>query len=95
MRNIWPDDGPESKRVCPFREQSCRTLTFDSYRQLLAHCRQQHPDKPPAGGDPTTELVMTDTRGRALSWEEARRMVEHPLFWQSPEGNALAGAEVA
>jgi len=70
-------------------------MTFDSYRQMLAHCRQQHRDKPPAGGDPTTELVMTDTRGRVLSWEEVRRMIEHPLFWQRPEGIVLPGAEVA
>jgi len=62
---------------------------------MLAHCRQQHPDKPPVGGDPTTELVMTDIRGRVLSWEEAHRMIEHPLFWQRPEGIVLPGAEVA
>jgi hypothetical protein len=93
--DMWPNDGAESKRVCPYREQSCRAMTFDSYRQMLAHCRQQHRDKPPAGGDPTTELVMTDTRGRVLSWEEVRRMIEHPLFWQRPEGIVLPGAEVA
>jgi hypothetical protein len=92
---MWPDDTTESKRVCPFKEQNCRAMVFDSYRQMLAHCRQQHPDKLPPGGDPTTELIMTDTRGRVLSWDEVRRMVEHPLFWQRPNGVVLPGAEVA
>jgi hypothetical protein len=48
----WLSDTPESKRVCPWREQSCCAATFDSYRQMLAHCRQKHPDKPPFGGTP-------------------------------------------
>ena len=71
----WSNDAPESKRVCPFREKNCCAATFDSYRQLLAHCRQKHPDKPPFGGDPTTKLVMMDNQGRALSWEEVGRML--------------------
>jgi len=34
------DDVPERKRLCPFREKSYCTATFESYRQLLAHCRR-------------------------------------------------------
>jgi hypothetical protein len=92
---MWPDDATESKRVCPFKEQNCRAMIFDSYRQMLAHCRQQHPDKPPPRAEPTTELVMTDTQGRVLNWDEVRRMVEHPLFWQRPNGVVRPGKVVA
>jgi hypothetical protein len=35
----WPNDTPESKRVCPFREKGCCPASFDSYRHMLAHCR--------------------------------------------------------
>jgi hypothetical protein len=76
----WSNDAPESKRVCPFRETNCCGTTFDSYRQMLTHCRQEHPDKPPFGGDPTTELVMTDNQGKVLSWEEVGQMLDHLSF---------------
>lgn len=92
---VWPEDAPESQRLCPFREQRSCPATFDSYRQLLTHCRQQHPDKPPCEGDPAPELVMTDTLGIALSWEEVHRLVEHPLFWRRPHGVVLPGEEGA
>jgi hypothetical protein len=91
----WLNDTPESERVCPLREKSCCAATFDSYRQMLAHCRQKHPDKPPFGGDPTTELVMMDNQGRVLSWEEVGRMLDHPSFWYSQKGSVLPGEEVA
>jgi hypothetical protein len=91
----WLSDTPESKRVCPMREKSCCAATFGSYRQMLAHCRQEHPDKPPFGGDPTTELVMMDNQGRVLSWEEVGRMLDHPSFWYSQKGSVLPGEEVA
>ena len=45
-----PNDTSEGKRVCPFWEKSCCPATFDSYRHMLGHCRQQHPDKLPFGG---------------------------------------------
>ena len=91
----WSNDTPESERVCPFWEQSCCPSTFDSYRQMLAHCRRKHPDKPPFGGDSTTELVMTDNQGRVLSWEDVSRLLDHPAFWYKPKGTVLAGEEVA
>jgi hypothetical protein len=91
----WSNDAPESKRVCPFWEKSRCPPTFDSYWQMLAHCRQKHPDKRPVGGDPTTELVMTDNHGRVLSWEEVGQMLDHPAFWYKPKGTVLPGVEVA
>jgi hypothetical protein len=92
---VWPEDAPERQRRCPFREPCGCAATFDSYRQLLTHCRQQHPDTPPRAGDPTPALVMTDARGRALSWEEIQRLVEHPFFWRRPHGVVLPGEEGA
>jgi hypothetical protein len=62
----------------------CHAATFDSYRQMLAHCRQHHPDSLPCGGDPTTELVVTDTQGKVLSWEEIGQILDDPTFWQEP-----------
>jgi hypothetical protein len=62
---------------------------------MLGHCRQEHPDKPPFGGDLTTELVMTDNQGRVLSCEEVDRMLDHPSFRGSPKGTVLLGEEVA
>jgi hypothetical protein len=91
----WLNDTLESERVCPFWEQSCCPPTFDSYRQMLAHCRQKHPDKPPFGGDPTTELVMMDNQGKVLSWEEVRRLLDHSLFRYRPKGAVLPREEVA
>jgi hypothetical protein len=91
----WSSGSVESERVCPFWEKGCCPATFDSYRQMLAHCRQKHPDKPPFGGDPTTELVMMDNQGRVLSWEEVGRMLDHPSFWYSQKGTVLPGEEVA
>jgi hypothetical protein len=93
--DVWPEDAPERRRRCPFREQRSCAATFDSYRQLLTHCRQQHPDTPPGEGDPTPALVMTDSRGMALSWEEVQRLVEHPLCWRGPHGVVLPGEEGA
>jgi hypothetical protein len=61
----------------------------------MAHCLQKHPDKPPFGGGPTTELVMTDNQGRALSWEEVGRMLDHPSFGYGWKGTILPGEEVA
>jgi len=85
----------ESERLFSLLGSRGCATTFDSYRQLLTHCRQQHPDTPPGEGDPTPELVMTDTRGMALSWEEVHRIVEHPLFWRRPHGIVLPGEERA
>jgi hypothetical protein len=51
---------------------------------MLVHCPQKHPDKLPFGGDPTTVLLMTDNEGRVLSWEDVRRLLDHPLFWSRP-----------
>jgi hypothetical protein len=94
---IWShsNDIIESERVCPFWEKSCCPATFYSYRQMLAHCRQKHPDKPPFGGDPTRELVIMDNQGRVLSWEEVSRLLDHPAFWYRPKGIVLPREEVA
>ena len=91
--DVWPEDAPERQRRCPFRKPCGCAATFDSYRQLLTHCRQQHPDTPPRAGDFTPALVITDSRGRTLSWEEIQRLVEHPLFWRRPHGVVLPGEE--
>jgi hypothetical protein len=90
-----PNDTSEGKRVCPFWEKSCCPATFDSYRQILAHCRQQHPDKLPIGGDSTTEFVIMDNQMRVLSWEEVDRMLDHPAFWHRWKGAVLPEEEVA
>jgi hypothetical protein len=76
----WSNDAPEHKRLCPFREKSYCAATFAGYREMLAHCREDHPDRLPFGGDPSTEIVMMDTEGRMLDWEEVSRMLDHPLF---------------
>jgi hypothetical protein len=82
---VWITDIFESKRVCPFRERTCCVATFDSYQQMLAHCRQKHPDTIPFGGDYGTELVVTDILGKVLNREEIRRVVDHPSFWPRPQ----------
>jgi hypothetical protein len=87
----WSNASLESKRVCPLREKNGCPATFGSYRLLLAHCRRKHPDKPP----PTTELVMMDNQGRALSWEEVGRMRDHPCFGYGRKGTILPGEEVS
>jgi hypothetical protein len=51
---------------------------------MLEHCRQKHPEKFAAGEIHTTELVVTDTHGRALNWDEVRQIVDDPSFWQQP-----------
>ena len=91
----WSGDASESERVCPFWEKTCCPSTFDGYRQMMAHCRQEHPDKPPVGGDPTKELVMTDSEGEVLGWEEVTQLLNQPLFWYRPIGSVLRGVEVA
>jgi hypothetical protein len=91
----WENETPESERVCPCREKSCCPATFDSYRHMLAHCRQQHPDKLPFGGDPTIELVIVDNQQRVLSWEEMDRMLDHPSSWDRRKGTILPEEEVA
>jgi hypothetical protein len=90
-KGLWCYDVPADKRVCPFRGVHCGIGTFGSYRQMLAHCRQKHPDRLPLGGDETTELVVTDIQGKALSWEEMRQIIDDPSFWREPQGIALSG----
>jgi hypothetical protein len=91
----WENETPDSKRICPFREKGCCPATFDSYRQMLAHCRQKHPDKPPCGGHPTTRFVIMDNQQRVLSWEEVDRTLDHPSFWDERKGTSLPEEEVA
>jgi hypothetical protein len=91
----WSNDALEHKRLCPFREKNNCADTFASYREMLAHCRENHPDRPPFGGDPSTEIVMMDTEGRVLNWQEVGRMLDHPLFWYTPKGTVVHGIEVA
>jgi hypothetical protein len=82
---MWPYYAPDDKRLCPIGGKHCYGANFDSYRQMLTHCRQKHPEKLPLRGNPAPELVVTDTHGKALSWEEMRQIVDHPLFWREPE----------
>ena len=83
-RALWPYIIPEDKRGCPIGGKNCYDASFDSYRQMLEHCRQKHPEKFAAGEIQTTELVVTDTHGRVLSWDEVRQIVDDPSFWQQP-----------
>jgi hypothetical protein len=83
-KSLWPQSISDEKRVCPMKEKSCYGATFDNYRAMLAHCRKHHPDTLPFGGDPTTELVVTDTEGNVLSLEEIRQILDDPSFWQEP-----------
>ena len=84
-QGLWQEEMPEDKRVCPFREKTCCLATFDSCRQMLAHCREKHPDQLPLGTNFTPGVVVTDTLGKVLSWEEIRQIIEHPAFWPSPQ----------
>ena len=52
----------------------------------MTRAGQEHPDKPPFGGDPTTELVMTDNQGWVLRWEEVGRMLDHLSLWYEKLG---------
>jgi hypothetical protein len=81
---LWPYITLDDKRVCPIKGKNCYAVTFDSYQEMLAHCRQNHPDRLPFGGEPTTEIVVTDTQGRALSWEEIGQILDDPSFWRQP-----------
>ena len=81
---MWQEEIADDKRVCPFREKTCCLATFDNCRQLLAHCREKHPDMLPATGDHMPGLVVTDTLGKVLSWEEIRLILDHPSFWPQP-----------
>ncbi len=82
---MWPyTTFLDDKRVCPMKGRNCAVATFDSYQEMLAHCRQSHPDQLPFGGDPTTELVVMDTEGRVLSCEEILQILDDPSFWREP-----------
>jgi hypothetical protein len=82
---LWLYGASDDKRECPVRGRNCHPISFDSYQQMLAHCRQKHPDRLPFGGDTTTELVVTDIQGKVLSWEEMRQIIDDPSFWQEPQ----------
>jgi hypothetical protein len=62
---------------------------------MMAHCRQNHPEKPPFGGEPATELVVTNNEGGVMSWEEINQLLENPLFWYNPKGAVLPTVEMA
>jgi hypothetical protein len=85
MQVLWPYYNPDDKRLCPVGGKNCYAATFESYRQMLAHCRQKHPERRPARGEYTPALIVTDTEGRVLSWDEMRQIVDNPLFWQERE----------
>jgi hypothetical protein len=82
MQVLWPYYTPDDKRLCPIGGKNCYAATFDNYRQMLAHCRQKHPERRSVRGEHTPGLIVTDTEGRALSWDEMRQIVDDPLFWQ-------------
>lgn len=84
-KGLWLYGASDDKRDCPVRGRNCHPASFDSYQQMLAHCRQKHPDRLPFGGDTSTELVVTDIHGKVLSWEEMRRIIDDPSFWQEPQ----------
>ena len=85
MQVLWPYYTPDDKRLCPIGGKNCYAATFESYRQMLAHCRQKHPERRPVRGEHTPALTVTDTEGRVLSWDEMRQIVDNPLFWQERE----------
>jgi hypothetical protein len=82
MQVLWPYYTPDDKRLCPIGGKNCYAATFDSYRQMLAHCRQKHPERRPLRGERTPGLIVTDTEGKVLSWDEMRQIVDNPLFWR-------------
>jgi hypothetical protein len=92
MQALRPYYAPDDKRLCPIGGKNCYAATFDSYRQMLAHCRQKHPERRPLQGEHTPTLIVTDTEGKVLSWEEMRQIIDNPLFWRElkeglqPEG---------
>jgi hypothetical protein len=92
-KSLWPYITLDDKRVCPIKGKNCYAVTFDSYQEMLAHCRQNHPDRLPFGGEPTTEIVVTDTQGRALSWEEIGQILDDPSFWRQPRRVVRWGEE--
>jgi hypothetical protein len=81
---LWPYNALDDRRVCPVKGKNCAAATFNSYQEMLAHCRQSHPDRLPFGGDPTTELVVMDTEGKVLSCEEIIQILDDPSFWREP-----------
>ena len=88
MTGLWPYNAPDEKRLCPIGGKNCYAATFDSYRQMLEHCRQKHPERLPLGGEQAIGLVVTDTRGKVLSWEEVRQIIDDPSFWWDPQETA-------
>ena len=88
---MWIYNPIDEKRICPMRGKTCYAATFDSYREMLLHCRKDHPDSLPLGGDSTSELVVTDTHGRVLSWEEISQIIDDPTFCEGPPREAQAG----
>lgn len=78
---MWPYTIPGDKRACPIGGRNCYAASFDTYREMLDHCRQKHPEKFSIGEIETTELVVTDHHGKVLSWDEIRRIVSDPSFW--------------
>ena len=87
---MWPYIIPDDKRVCPIGGRNCYAASFDSYRQMLDHCRQKHPEKFPMEGMRTTELVVTDNHGKVLNWDEVRQILDDPAFWHEPLGGPRA-----
>jgi hypothetical protein len=77
-------DTSADRRACPFKGMYCGTTTFGSYRQMLAHCRQKHPDRLSLGGDHPTEITVTDIQGKVLSCDEMRQIIDDPAFWRKP-----------
>lgn len=98
MQVLWPYYTPDDKRLCPIGGKNCYAATFDSYRQMLAHCRQKHPERRPLREEHTPALIVTDTEGKVLSWEEMRQIVDNPLFWREredePQSERQAGVRV-
>jgi hypothetical protein len=86
-------DTSADKRVCPFKGMYCGTATFGSYRQMLAHCRQKHPDGLSLGGDHTTEITVTDIQGKVLSCEEMGQIIDDPAFWRKPPAIVSLGEQ--
>jgi hypothetical protein len=81
-------DSPPYRETAPNAAESKQSHT----KPVMALCPMAGTSN---GGDPTTELVMTDNEGRGLNLEEVGRMLDHPLFWYMLKGTVLQGVELA
>lgn len=82
----YQDSSEDSQRVCPFAQPplgaGC-SATFTSYRDMLAHCRDKHPDRP-RYERPIPDGILCLDHHRDLvpcTDEELEAILQHPDFW--------------